>query len=193
MRRRRSPTRRIRQRRTQRARGGVRTCLASRVGTCFGPQPAAPLADLANFEGSAHCSSIGASASVLVGQMASSVAVVSVISAENSSMDWATRKAATRRLWCTIHGVPRAREPQRGVPASPSQLHAPRPRVILTVRTHPPERGFRKPFLLPFYRRASAPGALSQRCRHRADPLQVPGRRDSSLPILRATCSLHRV
>ena len=54
---------------------------------------------------------------MLVGQMASSVAVVSVISAENSSIDWATRMAATRRLWCTIQGVPRAREPQRGQPS----------------------------------------------------------------------------
>ena len=55
---------------------------------------------------------------MLVGQMASSVAVVSVIGAENSSIDWATRMAATHRLWCTIHGVPRAREPlQRGKPA----------------------------------------------------------------------------
>jgi hypothetical protein len=114
VRRRRSPTRRLRQNCTQSARGGVRTCLASRVGACFGPRPAAPLADLANFEGAAHCSSSGASASVLVGQMASSVAVVSVISAENLSIDWATRMAATRRLWCTIHGSPRAREPQSG-------------------------------------------------------------------------------
>ena len=135
MRRRRSPTRRLRQRSTQSARGGVRTCLASRVGACFGPRPAAPLADLANFEGSAHCSSSGASASVLVGQMASSVAVVSVISAKKSIIDWAARMAATRRLWCTIHTGCRAHVNLRE--ASRTNQPSPRPRVIPTIVTGP--------------------------------------------------------
>ena len=68
----------------------ARTCFATRAVArrSIGPRLTAPLADLAILAGAARCSSSGALASVLLGQAASSVAVVSAASARAVANVW---------------------------------------------------------------------------------------------------------